>query len=81
MTGEELTDARHRLGHAWGLGRSLTGAEMADLLGLRGKDPAASLHDYERGKNTISGPMARLVRMMLDGEATSLRRNFLEGLA
>lgn len=79
MTGAELIQARHQLGHDWGLGRSLTGFEMASLLGLKGKDPAASIHDYERGKNQISGPVATLVGVLLDGDAPGLKADFLAG--
>ena len=67
MTGDELRDARATLGHMWGLGRPLRMAEMGRALRLGGRDPGASIRDYERGKTGISGPMSVAVDMMLKG--------------
>lgn len=67
MTGPELYAARSTLGHMWGLGRPLRMAEMGRALRLSGRDPGASIRDYERGTTRISGPMAVAVQMMLAG--------------
>jgi len=67
LTGDELRDARATLGHMWGLGRPLRMAEMGRALRLGGRDPGASIRDYERGTTRISGPLSALVEMMLAG--------------
>ncbi|MFN3858130.1 MAG: hypothetical protein ACK4RV_10290 [Caulobacter sp.] len=67
MTGEELRDARAALGAMWGLGRPLQMSELGRALRLGGRDPGASIRDYERGNTRISGPMSVAVEMMLSG--------------
>lgn len=67
MTGTELRDARGALGELWGLGRPLQMVELGRLLGLGGRDKGASIRDYERGKTSISGPMALAIELMLSG--------------
>lgn len=67
MTGEELRAARRTLGMAWGVERPLSLMEMAWVLRLAGKDPGASLRDYEQGKGVISGPMSLAVELLLAG--------------
>lgn len=67
MTGDELRDARATLGEMWGLGRPLMMSELGRVLRLGGRDPGASIRDYERGKTRISGPMALALEMMLAG--------------
>lgn len=67
MTGAQLRDARAALGEAWGLGRPLKMAEMARACGLGGRDPGATVRDYEDGKTKISGPLSKLVRAYLNG--------------
>lgn len=67
MTPDELRDARARLGSMWGLGRPLRMAEMGRALRLSGRDPGASIRDYERGTTKISGPVSVAVEMMLAG--------------
>lgn len=67
MTPAEFYAARATLGQLWGLGRPLKMSEMGRALGLGGRDPGESIRDYERGKTTISGPVARLVRVYLNG--------------
>lgn len=67
MTPDQFRTARDTLGHMWGLGRPLRMAEMGRALGLGGRDPGASIRDYERGKTPISGPLSFLVRMYLKG--------------
>jgi hypothetical protein len=67
MTGNDLRDARKTLGEMWGLRRPLTMNEMGAVLRLTGKDPGATIRDYERGKNPISGPISLAVEMLLQG--------------
>lgn len=67
MTGDEMRDARGRLGQLWGLGGPLTMADMGRLLGLVGRDPGAGIRDYERGTTRISGPIALAIDLMLAG--------------
>jgi len=67
MTGDELHDARGRLGDLWYLGRPVSMAEMGRALRLGGRDPGESIRDYERGTTRISGPVSVAVEMMLMG--------------
>lgn len=67
MTPNELRAARDTLGRLWGLGRPLRMAEMGRALRLSGRDPGASIRDYERGTTKISGPVSVAVEMMLAG--------------
>lgn len=69
MTPEDLTEARRTLGELWGLGRPLTKTELGRALRLGGRDPGESIHDYERGKTRISGPMSVALELMLAGAA------------
>lgn len=34
---------------------------------MAGKDPGQAIHDYERGKTRISGPISLCVEMLLEG--------------
>lgn len=67
MTGEDLRDARGKLGTLWGKGRPLHASELGRALRLGGRDPGESIRDYERGKTSISGPMSVAVEMFLAG--------------
>jgi len=67
MTGDDLRDARATLGKLWGFGRPLRMSEMGRALRLGGRDPGASVRDYERGKTRISGPLALAVELLLSG--------------
>jgi hypothetical protein len=67
MTGDELRDARGRLGELWGLGRPVHMSEMGRALRLSGSNVGDSIRDYERGKTRISGPVSVAVRMMIAG--------------
>ncbi len=67
MTGPELRDARATLGEMWGKGRPLHMSELGRALRLGGRDPGASIRDYERGTTGISGPLSVAVSMMLRG--------------
>lgn len=67
MTGDELHASRATLGKLWGKDRPLHASELGRALRLGGRDPGASIRDYERGKTTISGPLSVAVEMMLAG--------------
>lgn len=67
MNGDDVFRARGTLGRMWGLGRPLFAAELARLLRLGGRDPGASIRDYERGKTAVSGPVSVALEMMLAG--------------
>jgi hypothetical protein len=67
MTGDEMRDARATLGERWGFGRPLKGSELGRAMRLRGRDPGASVRDYERGVTDISGPISALIDMFLAG--------------
>lgn len=67
MTSATLYDARATLGQLWGKGRPLHASELGRALRLSGRDPGASVRDYERGRTPISGPISVAVQMMLNG--------------
>lgn len=67
MTGDELRAARATLGSMWGLERPLHMAELGRALRLMGRDPGASVRDWERGHTPISGPVSVAVEAMLSG--------------
>jgi hypothetical protein len=67
MTPDEMRDARAKLGVIWGKPRPISKRALGRAIGLVGVNPGQSIHDYERGKSKISGPIARLVRMYLRG--------------
>lgn len=67
MTGTELHAARATLGELWGKGRPLHMSELGRALRLAGRDPGASIRDYERGTTKISGPMSVAVELFLRG--------------
>lgn len=62
--GNDIAEARRRLGRMWGLGRPLSYGELAQALRLKGADNA---RDYERGKATISGPLSLALELLLSG--------------
>lgn len=67
MTPDQLRDARGSLGLMWGLNRPLHKSELGRALRLQGRDPGQSVHDWERGHNAISGPVAVAVDAMMAG--------------
>ena len=67
MNPDQLRDARAVLGQMWGLGRPLRMSELGRALKLNGRDPGASVRDWERGHNPISGPVSVAVEAMLAG--------------
>jgi hypothetical protein len=67
MTPTELREARATLGYMWGLNRPLRMSELGRALQLQGRDPGASVRDWERGHTQISGPVAVAVAAMLAG--------------
>lgn len=66
MNGNQLRDARAKLGAMWGLKRPLHMSEMGRALRLSGRDPGSSVRDWERG-NGPTGPASVAVEMMLAG--------------
>ena len=68
MTGADILKARAKLGTKWGLGRPLYMSELGKLLMLRGRDPGATVRDWEREPDAlVSGPVAIAVASMLAG--------------
>lgn len=67
MNGSDLYAARASLGDLWGFKRPLHASELGRALRLSGRDPGASVRDYERGHTNISGPISALVEMYLAG--------------
>lgn len=67
MTARQIRDARGKLGTLWGKGRPLYASELARSLRLGGRDPGATVLDWERGKTTVSGPVSALVTLYLAG--------------
>jgi hypothetical protein len=68
MTGEELRNARARLGELWALGRPAHAAELGRALRLSPSDPGQSIRDYEAGReDPVPGPVAVAVEFMLLG--------------
>lgn len=67
MTPEQLREARGTLGEMWGLNRPLHMSELGRALRLQGRDPGASVRDWERGHTQISGPVSIAVEAFLSG--------------
>lgn len=67
MTGEEMREARGTLGRLWGFGRALKMSELERACRLKPRKPGDAVHDYERGKTVISGPLSALIECFLDG--------------
>lgn len=64
MTGEELREARGALGEIWGLGRPLHMSELGRALRLQGRDPGATVRDWER-RGGPTGPAAVAIETWL----------------
>lgn len=71
LLGMPVAEARDKLGHAWGLERPLTRAEIARALGLSPKWGGSFISKLElppeRNPPGLAGPTAVALRMMLDG--------------
>jgi hypothetical protein len=67
MTGHDIHKSRATLGALWGLGRPLRAAELGRALGLKGRDPGATVLAWERDRVPISGPVAIAIKAMLRG--------------
>lgn len=63
----DVTKAREQLGVIWGLGRSITRAELARALGLSPQYGGDHISKLENGKTNLSGPVEVAIRMMLSG--------------
>lgn len=66
MTGDEVRDARARLGASWGFGRPLFQSELGRALRLKAKHPGETVREWEE-RGTITGPAAVAILMMLAG--------------
>ena len=66
MTGPELRDARATLAKMWNLEQPVSMADMGRLLRLKGRDPGATIRDWER-RDGPTGPAAVAVHLMLAG--------------
>lgn len=66
MTGNDLRNARAALGDMWGLERPLHMSELARALRLQGRDPGATIRDWER-RGGPTGPASVAIEMMLAG--------------
>lgn len=69
MTPAQIRKARSTLGKMWGLDRPLRASELGRALRLQGRDPGATVLDWESGKSAISGPVSVAVEAMLAGYA------------
>lgn len=67
MSGDEIARARVYLGQRWGLGRPLSPLEMARSLGLSPTNGDDHVRNMENGKSKVSGSIAILVKLYLDG--------------
>lgn len=65
MTPVEFRAARERLGYARGLGRKLTGREMANALNM-GNHGWQTISKWENGVTPIPGPVQIAVRYLLE---------------
>ena len=67
MTPDEMRTARATIGTMWGLNRPLRMSELGRALRLDGRDPGATVRDWERGHSGISGPVSVAIEAMLAG--------------
>lgn len=67
MTGEEVRQARTKLGEMWHIGRDLSPIEFARSLGLSPTNGNDHVKNMESGKSKVSGPLAILIRLYLSG--------------
>jgi hypothetical protein len=68
----DIADSRDQLGRMWGLGRSLSRAELARALALSPVHGGSHVSKLELPKDnprraTLTGPIAVAIRMMLNG--------------
>ena len=66
MTRNQLIAARAKLGQMAGLDRALHKSELGRALRLQGRDPGATINNWER-KGTITGPASVAIELMLTG--------------
>jgi DNA-binding transcriptional regulator YiaG len=67
MSATQVREARTRLGYLWGLNRGATPSELAEALGLGGRDPGGIILKWERDVSRPSGPCSRLLQALLEG--------------
>lgn len=67
MTPRQIRAARAKLGELWNKGRPLYASELARSLRLGGRDPGATVLDWESEKTKVSGPVSALLTLYLAG--------------
>ncbi|CCD94670.1 hypothetical protein BRAO375_3660064 [Bradyrhizobium sp. ORS 375] len=68
MTGDDVRDARVKLGEMWKPGGDpLTAQELVRALGLSEKHGADHVYNMEKGKTAVSGTIEMLLRIYLAG--------------
>lgn len=68
MTGDELRQARARLGHLWALDRPVHCAELGRALEMFDEDPGAAIRRHEADRiGEVPRAIAAGVKMMLNG--------------
>jgi hypothetical protein len=72
MTPNQLRDARAALGDIWGdkpKGKNppISMSHLGRILKLKGRDPGATIRDWERGHQAISGPVSVAIEALLAG--------------
>ncbi len=76
MTGDDIRTARTKLGKMWGLNRPLHAAELGRLLKLQGRDPGATVLDWEAGR-PVTGPVSMAIEAWLAGHKPSTMQTAL----
>jgi hypothetical protein len=67
VTGQDIHKARTILGELWGLDRPFCAAELGRALGLKGRDPGATVLAWEQEQTPVSGPVSLAIEAMLAG--------------
>lgn len=67
MTPSQIREARAQIGALWGLARPLRAAELGRVLRLKGRNPGATVLNWEAGRDEVSGPVSVAIEMMLAG--------------
>jgi hypothetical protein len=74
VTPDQFRAARAALGKQRGLGRPLTGKEMAEALRM-GKHGWQTISGWETGKTPIPGPVQVAIELMLERQVVDTRRD------
>jgi hypothetical protein len=68
MTGEQVREARIRLGELWDKKpEPISNARLARSVRLGGRDPGLNVTNWESGKTAVSGPVSALIELYLRG--------------